>query len=62
MRYIASGKQQGADLLCGGTQVGDRGCFIQPTVFAGVQDEMKIAQDEIISPVMSILKFRAVLA
>lgn len=32
----------------------------QPTVFAGVQDEMKIAQDEIFGPVMSILKFKDV--
>lgn len=60
MRYIELGKQQGAHLLCGGTQVGDRGFFIQPTVFAGVQDKMKIAQDEIFGPVMSILKFKDV--
>jgi aldehyde dehydrogenase (NAD+) len=58
MSYIQSGKKQGAKMLCGGDRVGDRGYFIQPTVFAGVTDDMKIAQEEIFGPVMSILKFR----
>jgi len=59
MGYIASGKQQGAKMLCGGDRVGDRGYFIRPTVFADVKDDMKIAQEEIFGPVMSILKFRS---
>ncbi len=58
MGYIESGKQQGAKMLCGGDRVGSRGYFIRPTVFADVKDEMKIAQEEIFGPVMSILKFR----
>ena len=58
MSYIDSGKQQGARMLCGGDRVGNRGYFIRPTVFAGVDDHMKIAQEEIFGPVMSILKFR----
>jgi aldehyde dehydrogenase (NAD+) len=58
MSYIESGKQQGAKMLCGGDRVGSRGYFIRPTVFAGVEDDMKIAQEEIFGPVMSILKFR----
>ncbi len=57
MSYIDSGKQEGAQLLCGGGRVGDRGYFIEPTVFAGVRDEMKVAQEEIFGPVMSIIKF-----
>lgn len=60
MNYIELGKQEGAQLLCGGNRVGDRGYFVEPTVFADVQDRMKIAQDEIFGPVMSILKFRDV--
>ncbi len=58
IRYIESGVREGAQLLSGGSQVGDRGFFIQPTVFAGVQDNMKIAQEEIFGPVMSIIKFK----
>ena len=58
MSYIDAGRREGAELLTGGKRAGDRGYFIQPTVFAGVGDEMKIAREEIFGPVMSILKFR----
>lgn len=58
MSYIEAGKQEGANLVCGGDRVGDRGYFIQPTVFADVNDDMKIAQEEIFGPVMSIIKFK----
>ena len=58
LRYIELGRKEGAKLLCGGEQVGKKGYFIQPTVFAGVKDDMKIAQDEIFGPVMSIIKFK----
>ena len=58
MSYIESGKQQGAKLMCGGERVGDRGYFVAPTVFADVQDNMKIAEEEIFGPVMSIIRFR----
>jgi aldehyde dehydrogenase (NAD+) len=57
MSYIRSGQQEGARLLCGGQRVGNRGYFIEPTVFEGVADEMKIAREEIFGPVMNILKF-----
>lgn len=58
MSYVESGMRQGANLLCGGHRVGERGYFIEPTVFADVQDEMQIAQEEIFGPVMSIIKFK----
>jgi aldehyde dehydrogenase (NAD+) len=58
MGYIESGKQEGATLLAGGGRVGDKGFFIAPTVFADVKDGMKIAQEEIFGPVMSIIKFK----
>ncbi|MGA8029270.1 MAG: aldehyde dehydrogenase family protein [Bryobacteraceae bacterium] len=57
MGYVDSGKKEGAKLMCGGDRVGDRGYFVAPTVFADVKDDMKIAQEEIFGPVMSILKF-----
>ncbi len=58
MGYIESGKKEGAQLLTGGNRVGSKGYFIEPTVFAGVRDEMKIAREEIFGPVMNILKFK----
>lgn len=57
LHYIKSGKEQGANLECGGNRWGSRGFFIEPTIFSGVKDEMKIAEEEIFGPVMSILKF-----
>jgi aldehyde dehydrogenase (NAD+) len=57
MSYIDSGLCEGAELLTGGKRVGDRGYFIEPTVFANVKDEMKIAREEIFGPVMSIIRF-----
>jgi aldehyde dehydrogenase (NAD+) len=58
MSYIDAGRDQGAMLACGGERLGERGYFVQPTVFADVQDDMKIAQDEIFGPVMSIIPFK----
>jgi aldehyde dehydrogenase (NAD+) len=58
MGYIESGKREGATLACGGERVGDRGYFIQPTVFSDVRDEMTIAREEIFGPVMSIIAFK----
>ena len=57
MSYIGSGKDEGAELLTGGRRFGERGYFVEPTVFANVQDRMKIAREEIFGPVMSIMKF-----
>jgi aldehyde dehydrogenase (NAD+) len=58
MGYIESGKKDGAKMLTGGKRHGERGYFIEPTVFDGVTDEMKIAKEEIFGPVMNILKFK----
>ena len=58
MGYIEAGKNEKAKLLAGGNRVGNKGYFIEPTVFADVQDNMKIAQEEIFGPVMPILKFK----
>ncbi|XP_010928601.1 aldehyde dehydrogenase family 2 member B7, mitochondrial [Elaeis guineensis] len=55
--YIKSGTDSGATLIAGGDRLGSKGYFIQPTVFADVKDEMKIAREEIFGPVQSILKF-----
>eukprot|EP00656_Telonema_subtile_P000741 TRINITY_DN1035_c0_g1_i1.p1 TRINITY_DN1035_c0_g1~~TRINITY_DN1035_c0_g1_i1.p1 ORF type:complete len:507 (+),score=156.60 TRINITY_DN1035_c0_g1_i1:185-1705(+) len=57
MSFIEQGKASGASLTTGGERAGDVGYFIQPTVFADVEDHHVIAQKEIFGPVMSILKF-----
>ena len=57
LSLIAAGQKEGAKLECGGQRLGDRGYFIQPTVFSGVTDSMTIAREEIFGPVQSIFKF-----
>ena len=57
LSLIATGQAEGAKLECGGARLGDKGFFIQPTVFSGVQDNMTIAKEEIFGPVQSIFKF-----
>jgi aldehyde dehydrogenase (NAD+) len=56
--YIESGKREGARCVAGGGRWGDRGYFVQPTVFADVEDGMTIAREEIFGPVMQVLRFR----
>jgi aldehyde dehydrogenase (NAD+) len=60
LSYIDSGKQQGAKLCTGGNPIGDKGYFVEPTVFADVTDDMKIAQEEIFGPVVCIIKFKTI--
>jgi aldehyde dehydrogenase (NAD+) len=60
MGYIESGRGEGATLACGGDRIGDRGYFIQPTIFSDVQEEMTIAREEIFGPVMSVISFKGV--
>jgi len=56
--YVAIGAREGALLTTGGERVGDRGYFISPAVFAGVKHEMRVSQEEIFGPVVSVIKFR----
>ena len=60
MWLIESGKKEGATLECGGNRVGDKGFFIEPTVFSNVKDDMRISQEEIFGPVMQISKFKTI--
>lgn len=57
LHYIESGMREGARLQHGGSRVGDRGFFVEPTIFSDVADSMQIAREEIFGPVMSIIKF-----
>jgi aldehyde dehydrogenase (NAD+) len=55
--YIDHGKKEGAKVEIGGGRHGDKGYFIEPTIFSGVSEDMKIMQEEIFGPVCSIAKF-----
>jgi acyl-CoA reductase-like NAD-dependent aldehyde dehydrogenase len=60
LNYIEVGKKEGANLLCGGKAYREGGCakgyFIEPTIFSEVHPQMRIAQEEIFGPVVSLIK------
>jgi len=59
--YIEIGKQEGARLVCGGRKAAapglEKGGFVEPTIFADVRNDMRIAQEEIFGPVVCIIPF-----
>jgi aldehyde dehydrogenase (NAD+) len=57
--YIDKGLSEGARCLTGGKRFGNRGFFIEPTIFDNVSDTMSIAKDEIFGPVFNILTFKS---
>lgn len=62
MSYIQAGSKEGAKLVCGGERPqGElaKGYFVKPTVFDGVKNNMKIAQEEIFGPVLSVIPFNS---
>jgi aldehyde dehydrogenase (NAD+) len=58
MSYIELGKKEGAKCVAGGEASGDRGYFVKPTIFTGVRNDMRIAQEEIFGPVVTVLPFK----
>ncbi|MBS4431595.1 betaine-aldehyde dehydrogenase [Pectobacterium punjabense] len=62
LRYIESGKREGARVLVGGEPMTDgdyaQGAYVAPTVFTDCRDDMKIVREEIFGPVMSILTYQ----
>jgi len=60
--YLAIGQKEGAKALAGGARITEgplaKGYFVAPTVFANVQDNMRIAQEEIFGPVISAISFK----
>lgn len=55
--YIAKGKSEGARMTTGGSRLFDRGWFLQPTIFADVDNNAAIAQEEIFGPVLSLIPY-----
>lgn len=56
--YIRIGQDEGARLVAGGASPAARGFFVEPTIFADVDNRMRIATEEIFGPVLGILRFR----
>src|SRR2546423_7166698 len=63
MKYVEIGEDEGARLMCGGRRpsgsVYTRGYFVEPTIFADVSPSMRIAQEEIFGPVVSVIPCRS---
>ncbi|WP_282610042.1 aldehyde dehydrogenase [Pelagibius sp. Alg239-R121] len=53
--YIATGKKEGGEILCGGKARKGKGLFIEPTVFDKITPDMTIAKEEIFGPVLAIM-------
>jgi acyl-CoA reductase-like NAD-dependent aldehyde dehydrogenase len=62
--YVEIGRKEGATLACGGARATggdlDKGWFVQPTLFTGVTNDMRIAREEIFGPVLAVLKYDTV--
>uniref|UniRef100_A0A7N0TC18 Aldehyde dehydrogenase domain-containing protein n=1 Tax=Kalanchoe fedtschenkoi TaxID=63787 RepID=A0A7N0TC18_KALFE len=59
LAYIEHGKREGASLVAGGNALGDgRGYYVEPTIFTDVEEDMKIAKEEIFGPVLCVMKFK----
>lgn len=58
LAYLDSGREEGAELRFGGGKlVGQDGYFVEPSLFANVDNSMRIAQEEIFGPVASVIRF-----
>jgi len=61
-RYVDIGQGEGADLICGGRKPDgkgfEKGYFYEPTIFARVRAGMRLEQEEIFGPVLSVIRFR----
>ncbi len=62
MRYVESGREEGARLAAGGappsSSAGLKGCFLSPTLFLDARPEMRIVREEIFGPVVAVMRFR----
>lgn len=58
LSYVDIGVRDGAKLLTGGKRVGDKGYFVEPTVFSDVTDNHRLAREEVFGPVQQLMKFK----
>ncbi|KQZ79066.1 betaine-aldehyde dehydrogenase [Mesorhizobium sp. Root157] len=57
LNYIDVGRNEGASVVAGGARATETGYYVQPTVFVGVEHEMRVSQEEIFGPVATVIKF-----
>jgi aldehyde dehydrogenase (NAD+) len=55
--YIKIGRDEGAHVVTGGNRIGDKGYFVEPTILSNVAHEMRVSQEEIFGPVLSVIPF-----
>jgi acyl-CoA reductase-like NAD-dependent aldehyde dehydrogenase len=60
LEYVRIGKEEGARPVLPGGRFGDKGCFVKPAIFDSAQPSMRIAQEEIFGPVLTVLTFKDV--
>ena len=58
LSYVEAGRGEGAKLALGGSRIGNVGFFVEPTVFCGVANGMRIAREEVFGPLLSIIPFK----
>lgn len=62
LAYVEVGQKEGAKVACGGKRLTanglDKGCFMEPTILADVDNKMRVAQEEIFGPVVCFIKFK----
>ncbi|ONH69552.1 Aldehyde dehydrogenase 5, mitochondrial [Cyberlindnera fabianii] len=58
--YIKKGEEEGAKLLTGGKRIGEKGYFVQPTIFIDCKDDFSIVKEEIFGPVAAVSKFKTI--
>ncbi|WP_158971513.1 5-carboxymethyl-2-hydroxymuconate semialdehyde dehydrogenase [Chachezhania sediminis] len=58
LSYFDTARAEGATIAAGGGKIGEKGCFVAPTLFTGATNTMKIAQEEIFGPVLTAIPFR----
>jgi acyl-CoA reductase-like NAD-dependent aldehyde dehydrogenase len=56
--YVATGRAEGARLVCGGERPPGRGYFVRPAIFTDVRNDMTIAREEIFGPVLAVIRFK----
>ena len=57
-QYVEIGKTDGATLAAGGARVGDKGWFVEPTLFTHAKADMRISQEEVFGPFLTSLRFK----
>lgn len=59
LEYVDLAKEEGATIAHGGKKASDQGCFLQPTMFTDVTNEMRISREEIFGPAVVVIKFKS---